>query len=82
MKARSISQGRTFMIVGALFSSVECTLETVRGKKDMKNAIVAGFTSGAILSARAGPMAAVMGGGAFAAFSVAIELASPYLFGH
>ena len=82
MKARSVSQGRTFFVVGGLFSTIECTLETLRGKKDMKNAIVSGFSSGALLSVRAGPMAALLGGGAFAAFSIAIELASPYLFGH
>jgi hypothetical protein len=82
MRARSVSQGKTFMIVGATFSAIECTLEKLRGKKDMKNAIVAGFSTGALLAARAGPAAMMLGGGGFAAFSVAIELASPWLFGH
>ena len=54
MKTRSISQGKTFLVVGATFSAIECTLEKVRGKKDLKNAIVAGFSTGALLAARAG----------------------------
>jgi hypothetical protein len=82
MKTRSISQGKTFMIVGATFAAIECTLEKLRGKKDLKNAIVAGFSTGALLAARAGPAAMMLGGGGFAAFSIAIELASPWLFGH
>ena len=82
MKARSVSQAKTFMVVGAAFSTIECTLEKLRGKKDMKNAIVAGFTTGALLAVRAGPAAMMLGGGGFAAFSIAIELASPWLFNH
>jgi hypothetical protein len=82
MKVRSISQGKTFMIVGATFSTIDCAREKIRGKKDMKNAIVAGFSTGALLAARAGPAAMMLGGGGFAAFSIAIELASPWLFGH
>lgn len=82
MKTRSVSQGKTFMVVGATFAAIECTLEKLRGKKDLKNAIVAGFSTGALLAARAGPAAMMLGGGGFAAFSIAIELASPWLFGH
>jgi hypothetical protein len=36
----------------------------------------------AVAAARAGPAAMMLGGGGFAAFSIAIELASPWLFGH
>jgi hypothetical protein len=53
----------------------------MRGKKDMKNAITAGFASGAIIAARSGPVAAFYSGGMFAGFSVAMELVAPYLFG-
>lgn len=82
MKTRAISQGKTFAIVGGIYSCVECSLEHVRGKKDMKGAIVSGFVTGATLSARAGPQAALLGGAGFAAFSIAIELLSPLIFDH
>jgi import inner membrane translocase subunit TIM22 len=82
MKNRGVSSGKNFMIVGALFTLSECALEKLRGKKDMKNAIMSGFMTGALLSARAGPTAMIMGGSGFAAFSVIIELVSPMLFDH
>jgi import inner membrane translocase subunit TIM22 len=65
-----------------MITTIECSLETLRGKKDIKNAIVAGFTSGAVIAARSGPTAALLSGGMFAGFSVAMEIAAPYLFGH
>ena len=76
-----MSQGRAFALISFMITSIECTLETVRGKKDMKNAITAGFASGAIIAARSGPVAAFYSGGMFAGFSVAMELVAPYLFG-
>jgi mitochondrial import inner membrane translocase subunit TIM22 len=82
MKARSISSGRNFAMVGGLFALFECGLEHVRGTKDMKNAIVAGFSTGAVISARAGPTAMFLSGIGFAGFSIAIEILSPYLFDH
>ena len=48
----------------------------------MKNAVFSGFGTGAILTARAGPQAMLVGGAGFAAFSVAIELAMPYIMDH
>jgi import inner membrane translocase subunit TIM22 len=82
MKSRALSQGKTFAIVGGLYSCVECALERVRGKKDMKGAIVSGFVTGAALAARAGPQAMLLGGAGFGAFSVVIELLSPMIFDH
>jgi len=68
------------MVVGTVYSAVECTLEKVRGKRDIKSAVAAGFATGALLAYRAGPAAMLLGGGGFAAFSAIIEIASPWLF--
>lgn len=82
LKAKSLSSAKNFGIVGAVYTTFECTLEKVRGRKDMKNAVTAGFATGAVLAARAGPSAMLMGGAGFAAFSAVIELVSPMLFDH
>ncbi len=65
-----------------MYTTIECFLERVRGKHDLPNAVAAGFATGAVLAARAGPLAMVMGGSTFAAFSGVIELVSPYVFDH
>lgn len=82
MRVRAISQGRTFALVGAVYSGFECSIEWVRAKKDLKGAVASGFFTGAALAAQAGPQAMLLGGAGFAAFSVAIELLSPMLFDH
>jgi import inner membrane translocase subunit TIM22 len=82
MRVRAASQGKTFALVGGVYSLVECGIESVRGKKDMKGAIASGFITGATLAARAGPQAMILGGAGFAAFSIVIELVSPMLFDH
>jgi mitochondrial import inner membrane translocase subunit TIM22 len=46
----------------------------------MKNAIGAGFATGALIAARAGPKAMIMGGTGFAAFSAVIEILMPHFF--
>jgi hypothetical protein len=82
MKTKSISSAKNFGMVGAVYTTIECTVEKVRGKRDMKNAVTAGFATGAVLAAQAGPSAMIVGGAGFAAFSVVIELLSPMLFDH
>jgi hypothetical protein len=82
MKERSFSSARNFAVMGGIFTTTECFLEQVRGKKDIYNAIGAGFATGSLLAYRAGPAAIVIGGAGFAAFSAIIDLASPYLFNH
>lgn len=81
MKTRGMSTGKNFAIVGGVYSTVECFMEQARGRKDTKNAVFAGAATGALLAARAGPKAVVVGAGGFAAFSVVIELLMPSLFG-
>ena len=82
MRVRGLSSARSFGIVGGVFTLVECSLEKLRGTRDMKNAIASGFITGAIVAAPAGPAAMVMGGAGFGAFSAVIEVVSPYLFDH
>ncbi|PVG00893.1 mitochondrial import inner membrane translocase, subunit Tim17/22 [Serendipita vermifera] len=66
--------GRSFGRVGALYSGVECVIESYRAKNDMTNAIGGGFVTGAILARKSGPRGALAGAVGFAAFSTAIEM--------
>ena len=80
MKNRSLSTGRSFALVGGVYATVECFLERLRGRRDMRNALASGFATGAALAVRGGPRAMVFGGAGFAAFSGVMELAMPYIF--
>lgn len=80
MRSRGASTGKNFAIVGGTYATIECFLEQVRGKRDMRNAIVAGFSTGAVLAVRGGPQAMFVGGTGFAAFSAAMELIVPHVF--
>ena len=67
-------------MVGGIYATVECFLEQLRGKRDMRNAIASGFVTGSLLAVRAGPQAMFVGGTGFAAFSAGMELLVPYVF--
>ncbi|KPI35388.1 Mitochondrial import inner membrane translocase subunit tim22 [Cyphellophora attinorum] len=73
MGKRSYSSAKNFMILGAAFSGTECAIEGLRAKNDMTNGILAGCVVGGGLAYKAGPQAAALGCGGFAAFSAAIE---------
>ncbi|KAL8383071.1 hypothetical protein RB595_006704 [Gaeumannomyces hyphopodioides] len=73
MGARSLSTGKNFAKVGALFSGIECGIEGLRAKNDAANGIGAGCIAGAVLARNGGPQAAAIGCVGFAAFSAAIE---------
>ena len=78
MKTRAGSYAKNFAVVGAMFSSTECLIESYRGKTELANGTMAGCISGGLLGMRAGPQAAVFGCAGFAAFSTAID----YYFRH
>ncbi|PWN52227.1 Tim17-domain-containing protein [Violaceomyces palustris] len=66
--------GKGFGKVGALYSGIECCIESYRAKNDIYNPVYAGALAGGILARNAGPQAVVGGAFAFAAFSGAIDL--------
>ncbi|KAJ7496892.1 mitochondrial import inner membrane translocase subunit TIM22 [Mycena latifolia] len=68
------TSGKGFGKVGALYASIECVIESYRGKTDLYNSVGAGFLSGGVLARASGPKAAFGGGLAFAAFSAAIDM--------
>lgn len=74
MGARSVSTGKNFGKVGAMFSGIECGIEGLRAKNDAGNGVAAGCVTGAILARNGGPQAAAIGCAGFAAFSAAIEM--------
>ena len=80
MKTRALSTGRSFALVGGVYATVECFLERLRGRKDMRNALASGAVTGALIAVRAGPRAMAFGGAGFAAFSGVMELMMPYVF--
>lgn len=81
MRRGAISQAKTFALIGGLITLIECPLEQYRGRHDMKNAVVAGSITGAVLAARAGPKAMVLGAVGFAAFGMVMDTFFRDLFG-
>ena len=73
MGQRSLSSAKNFGKVGAIFAGTECCIEGYRAKNVLSNGIIAGCITGGVLAAPAGPQAAALGCGGFAAFSAAID---------
>jgi len=73
MYRSSISSGRNFAKVGAIFSGTECAIEGLRAKNDLYNGVAGGCLTGGILARNAGPQAVAVGCAGFALFSAAID---------
>ncbi|ESO91626.1 hypothetical protein LOTGIDRAFT_97403, partial [Lottia gigantea] len=73
MKARSLSYGKNFAIIGAMFAGTECCLESHRGKSDLLNGTLSGAIVGGVLGVRAGVKAGLISAAGFAAFSTVID---------
>lgn len=73
MGSRSFSSAKNFMMIGAMYSGTECCIEGLRAKNDLTNSVAAGCITGGALAYKAGPQAAALGCGGFAAFSAAID---------
>lgn len=74
MGRRAWSSAKNFGYIGLVYSGVECSIESLRAKHDIYNGVSAGCITGAGLSIKAGPQAALIGCAGFAAFSVAIDM--------
>jgi len=73
MGRRSMSNAKTFAVMGVVFSAAECVVEKARARHDVVNSAVAGCVTGGALAVKGGPQAACVGCAGFAAFSVLIE---------
>jgi len=73
LKFSTLSYAKNFATVGLLIASIECAIESYRGKNDWKNQTLAGFATGGLIGFRAGLKPAIVGGIGFAAFSAAID---------
>lgn len=74
MAKRSWNSAKNFGYIGMIYSGVECSIESLRAKHDIYNGVTAGCITGAGLSVKAGPQAALFGCAGFAVFSTAIDL--------
>lgn len=52
MKNTTLGYAKNFAIIGAVFTAVECTIETQRGKTDWKNGTYAGGITGGLIGLR------------------------------
>ena len=73
MYRSSVSSGKNFAKVGAIFSGTECAIEGLRAKNDLYNGVAGGCITGGVLARNAGPQAVVVGCAGFAVFSAAID---------
>lgn len=73
MRTRAWSTGKNFAMLGIMFSTFECNIESYRGRTDLYNGFMSGFLTGGVLGLRAGIKPAIFGGIGFALFSAAIE---------
>jgi import inner membrane translocase subunit TIM22 len=73
MYRSSVSSGKNFAKVGAIFSGTECAIEGLRAKNDLYNGVAGGCITGGVLARNAGPQAVAVGCLGFAAFSAAID---------
>jgi import inner membrane translocase subunit TIM22 len=73
MRTTTMSHAKNFAIIGAMFASVECAVESYRGTTDWKNGTIAGGITGGLIGLRAGLKAGMFGAAGFAAFSSIID---------
>ena len=70
---KCMSWSKSFFVLTALFSGVDCVIEKYRGKHDGYTSLISGCLVGGAMSASQGPQAACLGCVGFAAFSAVAE---------
>ncbi|KOC64162.1 Mitochondrial import inner membrane translocase subunit Tim22 [Habropoda laboriosa] len=80
MKTTTLSYAKNFAIFACMFTAIECTIESYRGKTDWKNGTYAGGLTGGIIGLRAGVKAGLFGAASFAAFSLVIDYYTHKIF--
>ncbi|XP_032689529.1 mitochondrial import inner membrane translocase subunit Tim22 [Odontomachus brunneus] len=73
MKTTTHGYAKNFAVIGCIFSAIECTIESYRGKTDWRNGTYAGGLTGGIIGLRAGIKAGLVGAAGFATFSTLID---------
>ena len=73
MYRASKSSARSFGVIGAIYTAVECSIEKERGKHDLTNALAAGCITGGMLAVKGGPQATAIGCAGFAAFGYVMD---------
>ncbi|KAL1116611.1 hypothetical protein AAG570_005083 [Ranatra chinensis] len=73
MKTTTLSYAKNFALLGAVFSAVECNVESYRGVSDWRNGTIAGGVTGGVIGLRVGVKAGLFGAAGFAAFSTVID---------
>ena len=73
MYRASKSNARSFGVIGAVYTAIECTIEKERGRHDLTNALAAGCVTGGVLAVRGGPQATAIGCAGFAAFGYVMD---------
>eukprot|EP00743_Colponemidia_sp_Colp-15_P007235 GILK01007812.1.p1 GENE.GILK01007812.1~~GILK01007812.1.p1 ORF type:complete len:211 (-),score=16.04 GILK01007812.1:148-753(-) len=73
MGRRALSNAKSFAMVGSVYSAVECSISSARGRQDFLNTASAGCITGAAFGYSGGPQGMALGCAGFVAFSTAIE---------
>ncbi|GFR17363.1 mitochondrial import inner membrane translocase subunit Tim22 [Trichonephila clavata] len=72
-KTRTMSYGKNFAVIGAMFAIAECNIEGYRGKSDWKNSVMSGGITGGLLGARGGVKSCLAASIGFATFSALVD---------
>eukprot|EP00455_Lapot_gusevi_P040860 TRINITY_DN466_c0_g1_i2.p1 TRINITY_DN466_c0_g1~~TRINITY_DN466_c0_g1_i2.p1 ORF type:complete len:168 (-),score=19.96 TRINITY_DN466_c0_g1_i2:196-699(-) len=73
MSSTTWRMSKNFALVGGLFATIECGIDSYRGRHDFGSTIAAGCSSGIIFSYKGGKQAMALGCAGWSGFSVLME---------